>query len=57
MKGLYLDTHVVIDLYSGNIKRLPNIVKNLIELKDLFICPMVFLEIQYLKEIIFFLNL
>jgi len=51
MKSIYLDTHVVIWLYTDDAINLPEVAKILIESNDLLICPMVFLEIQYLKEI------
>lgn len=51
MKAVYLDTHVVIWLYSGATENLPDVSKALIESCELLICPMVILEVQYLKEI------
>lgn len=51
MKAVYLDTHVVVWLYTNDTINLPKVAKILIESNDLFICPMVFLELQYLKEI------
>lgn len=51
MKVIYLDTHVVIWLYTDDAQSFPDVAKVLIENNDLIICPMVMLEIQYLKEI------
>ena len=48
---IYLDTHVVVWLYAGYTERLPPGVCNLIETKDLFISPVVQLELKYLYEI------
>jgi len=51
MKAIYLDTHVVVWLFSGLRDKLPEVAKIMIESNDLFICPIVILEIQFLKEI------
>ncbi len=51
MEAIYLDTHVVVWLYTDDVERLPETAKILIESNDLLICPIVQLEIQYLKEI------
>jgi len=48
---IYLDTHIPIWLYAGKIKLLSERVCQLIESDELFISPMVSLEIQYLFEI------
>ncbi len=48
---IYLDTHVVVWLYSGDLKKLSDNCKNLINKHDLFISPVVKLELQYLLEI------
>jgi PIN domain nuclease of toxin-antitoxin system len=48
---MYLDTHVVVWLYAGEIDRFPSSAVKLIEENDLFISPMVLLELQYLNEI------
>ena len=51
IKAVFLDTHVVVWLFSGLIDKLPERVKQLIESNDICICPIVMLEIEYLKEI------
>lgn len=48
---IYLDTHVVAWLYAGRTDLLPDRVRVLIEENDLYISPVVLLELQYLKEI------
>ena len=47
---IYLDTHVVAWLYSGDLKLLPEGVRDLLEGEELVISPMVELELQYLYE-------
>ena len=47
---IYLDTHVVAWLYAGELDLLPASVRDLIELEDLVISPMVELELEYLFE-------
>ena len=48
---IYLDTHVVVWLYTGDIKRLMPGVRRLIESSELYVSPAVILELQFLKEI------
>ncbi len=48
---IFLDTHVVVWLYSGYITKLSKTVVDHIENNDLFISHMVRLELQYLFEI------
>lgn len=48
---IFLDTHVVVWLYSGKIDMLSKKASDLIENGDLFISPAVTLELQYLKEV------
>ena len=48
---IYLDTHITVWLYSGDLERLSNLSKELINEHDLFISPIVILELQYLYEI------
>ncbi|GAX59920.1 hypothetical protein SCALIN_C05_0005 [Candidatus Scalindua japonica] len=48
---IYLDTHIVVWLYSGDIGRLSNLSIALINEHDLFVSPIVILELQYLYEI------
>lgn len=47
---IYLDTHVVVWLYSGHIDKLTPRVVNAIENEELLVSPMVSLELQYLFE-------
>jgi len=47
---IYLDTHVVAWLYSGDLELLPEGVRDLLEGEELVISPMVELELQYLYE-------
>jgi len=47
---IYLDTHVVAWLYSGDLELLPHGVRDLLEGEELVISPMVELELQYLYE-------
>jgi len=48
---IYLDTHVVVWLYSGDIKLLSSKALELIENNDLYISPVVYLELKFLYEI------
>jgi len=48
---VYLDTHVVVWAYAGEVDRFPDKVCDLIEANDLVVSPMVLLEMQYLREI------
>ena len=48
---IYLDTHVVVWLYSGRLDALSLRAKASLEQEDLLISPIVLLEMQYLKEI------
>ena len=47
---IYLDTHVVVWLYAGLTTRLRPATRNVLNVNDLAISPMVFLELQYLYE-------
>jgi len=47
---IFLDTHVVVWLYAGDVGRIPRAARQRIEAQDLLISPMVTLELQYLKE-------
>ena len=47
----YLDTHVVIWLYAGQLAQLSTAAHRQIDRDDLLISPMVVLELQYLREI------
>jgi PIN domain nuclease of toxin-antitoxin system len=48
---IYLDTHVVIWLYGDTVNKLSPLAENLISENDIYISPMVRLELQYLYEI------
>ena len=48
---IYLDTHVVVWLYAGEIKKLSEQAKELINGHEVLISPVVRLELQYLFEI------
>lgn len=50
MDPVYLDTHVAIWLYAGELNLFPKKVLEILDTADLYISPMVLLEIQYLKE-------
>ena len=47
----YLDTHVVIWLYAGQLAKLSTQARERIDEDDLLISPAVQLELEYLKEI------
>ncbi len=48
---IYLDTHVAVWLYAGEIERFGDTVYQLINSHDLLVSPIVRLELQYLYEI------
>lgn len=48
---IYLDTHVVVWLYAGELKKLSERAKEIINDNDIIISPIVRLELQYLFEI------
>ncbi|MBF0278479.1 MAG: PIN domain-containing protein [SAR324 cluster bacterium] len=48
---IYLDTHVVVWLYAGEVEKLSTKVCNLINEHEIYISPIVRLELQYLYEI------
>src|SRR3990167_1970573 len=48
---IYLDTHVMLWLYEGDVSRFSPKAKNTMNNKELMICPMVFMELQYLHEV------
>ncbi len=48
---IYLDTHVVVWLYAGLIEKFSEAVKALINDHELYISPIVRLELGYLQEI------
>ncbi len=48
---VYLDTHLVLWLYSGSLDLISKEALHAIDHNELFISPIVELELQYLKEI------
>lgn len=46
-----LDTHVVVWMHAGETARIPKKVRARLDREDLVICPIVLLELEYLKEI------
>ncbi|MDY6862845.1 MAG: PIN domain-containing protein [Thermodesulfobacteriota bacterium] len=48
---IYLDTHVVVWLYAGKVEKLSEQAKGLINDHEVFVSPVVRLELQYLFEI------
>ena len=48
---IYLDTHVVVWLYGDTANKLSPLAENLIRENDIYISPMIRLELQYLYEI------
>ena len=50
-KEAYLDTHLVVWLYSGNLDLISQKAKDTIETHELLYSPIIKLEIEYLKEI------
>jgi PIN domain nuclease of toxin-antitoxin system len=48
---IYLDTHVVVWLYAGQLFRIPESAQGLMEAEQIRVSPMVVLELEYLHEI------
>ena len=48
---IYLDTHVVVWLYTGQVEKLSSHAKELINENDIYVSGIVRLELQYLHEI------
>lgn len=48
---IYLDTHIVVWLYTGHVAQFSQNTKALMNQQDLYISPIVRLELQYLFEI------
>lgn len=48
---IFLDTHVLVWLYGGFLEKIPDNVQEKLESEDLFISPMVELELNFLNEI------
>ena len=51
METIYLDTHVVVWLFAGEIDKISNKALELIEEHELLVSPMVVLELEFLYEI------
>jgi len=51
VETIYLDTHVVVWLFSGDTDKISNRALELIEESELLISPMVVLELEFLHEI------
>jgi PIN domain nuclease of toxin-antitoxin system len=49
--GIFVDTHVLIWLYAGEVDRLTDKVKDLLRNASLLVSPMTFLEMDYLQEV------
>ena len=49
--SVYLDTHIAVWLYSGQIERLSKRAASLINREQVSVSPIVLLELQYLREI------
>jgi len=47
---VYLDTHVIVWLYAGSLDLVPKEAQRILNNEDLFISPIVELELQYLRE-------
>src|SRR5262245_32505649 len=47
----FLDTNAVIWLYQGELEKFSDEVKHVLEANDLFVSPLVKLELQYLHEV------
>ena len=48
---IFLDTNIIVRLYNGNSNLLSNRAKQFIEKNNIYISPMVILELEYLYEI------
>ena len=48
---IYLDTHVIVRLYQGEVERVGAAALEAIESNDLVVSPVVVLELEYLHEI------
>src|SRR3972149_3014152 len=49
--SVYLDTHIAVWLYSGQVERLSKRAASLINREQVSVSPIVLLELQYLREI------
>lgn len=48
---IFLDTHVLVWLYEGLLEKIPKTIQEKLDTMDLFISPMVELELNFLYEI------
>ena len=48
---IYLDTHIVVWLFAGQVEKLSSKAKDLLNKNEIQISPIVRLELQYLKDI------
>lgn len=48
---IYLDTHVLVQLYLGNVDKLGSAARKAIEEQDLVVSPAAVLELEFLHEI------
>ena len=48
---IYLDTHIVVWLYAGQVEKFSSQARRLLNDYEIFISPIVHLELQYLYEI------
>ena len=48
---IFLDTHVVVWLYEGLLEKIPKSIQEKLEASELYISPMVVLELDFLYEI------
>lgn len=50
-RGLYLDTHVLVWLYLARLDLFSQRARRLLERRALLVCPIVLLELEYLREV------
>ncbi len=48
---IYIDTHIVVWLYAGHVNKLSGHAKELLNENEIYISPIVRLELQYLNDI------
>ena len=48
---IYIDTHIVVWLYAGQVEKLSDQAKDLLNDNEIQISPIVRLELQYLNDI------
>lgn len=47
---IYLDTHIVVWLYAGQVERISEKTRNLLDEQEIVVSPIVSLELQYLFD-------